>query len=408
MRVPLLDLTEQYRALAEPIQAAIDAVLRSQRFILGPRVEAFEKAIRAYCDAPNAVGVSSGTDALLAILMALGIGDGDAVITTPYTFFATAGCIARTGAKPLFVDIDPETYNISPTALETFLENECETVGENVVFAQAQVGKLTASPTDDRRLRVRAIIPVHLFGLCCEMDALHQISEHYQLDVIEDAAQAIGAEYPFGKRTAKAGTMSEVGFFSFYPSKNLGAAGDAGMIICRDAGLAKKLRIFRDHGMDPRYFHSVIGGNFRLDEIQAAILAVKLPHLENWSAARRAAADFYGAEFARAGLAKKVVLPAEPYRDRGLTNHHIYHQYVIRTPRRDVLREHLAKREIETAIYYPIGLHEQKAFSYLGYKKGDFPETERAAHETLALPIYPEISREAQRYVVNSIAEFFE
>ena len=389
MRVPLLDLTEQYRVLAEPIQAAIDAVLRSQRFILGPQVETFEKAIRAYCDAPHAVGVSSGTDALLAILMALGIGPGDAVITTPYTFFATAGCIARVGAKPLFVDIDPETYNISPSAIQEYIEKNCRS-GSN--------GELKARSGE----KVRAIIPVHLFGLCCEMDAIHQVSEHYQLDVIEDAAQAIGAEYSFGGRTAKAGTMGEVGFFSFYPSKNLGAAGDAGMIICRDAEPAKKLRIFRDHGMDPRYFHNVIGGNFRLDEIQAAILAVKLPHLESWSAARRDAADFY-----RAGLVKKVVLPAEPYRDCGLTNHHIYHQYVIRTPTRDALREHLAKLEIETAIYYPIGLHEQKAFSYLGYKKGDFPETERAARETLALPIYPEITREAQRYVVNAIVEFF-
>ena len=389
MRVPLLDLTEQYRVLAEPIQAAIDAVLRSQRFILGPQVETFEKAIRAYCDAPHAVGVSSGTDALLAILMALGIGPGDAVITTPYTFFATAGCIARVGAKPLFVDIDPETYNISPSAIQEYIEKNCRS-GSN--------GELKARSGE----KVRAIIPVHLFGLCCEMDAIHQVSEHYQLDVIEDAAQAIGAEYPLGERTAKAGAMGEVGFFSFYPSKNLGAAGDAGMIICRDAEPAKKLRIFRDHGMDPRYFHNVIGGNFRLDEIQAAILAVKLPHLESWSAARRDAADFY-----RAGLVKKVVLPAEPYRDCGLTNHHIYHQYVIRTPTRDALREHLAKLEIETAIYYPIGLHEQKAFSYLGYKKGDFPETERAARETLALPIYPEITREAQRYVVNAIVEFF-
>jgi len=389
MRVPLLDLREQYRALAEPIQAAVDAVLKSQRFILGPQVEAFEKAIRAYCDAPYAIGVSSGTDALLAILMALGIGRDDAVITTPYTFFATAGCIARVGAKPLFVDIDPETYNISPSAIQEYIEKNCRS-GSN--------GELKARSGE----KVRAIIPVHLFGLCCGMDAIHQISEHYQLDVIEDAAQAIGAEYPFGGRTAKAGTMGEVGFFSFYPSKNLGAAGDAGMIICRDAELAKKLRIFRDHGMDPRYFHNVIGGNFRLDEIQAAILAVKLPHLESWSAARRDAADFY-----RTGLVKKVVLPAEPYRDCGLTNHHIYHQYVIRTPTRDALREHLAKLEIETAIYYPIGLHEQKAFSYLGYKKGDFPETERAARETLALPIYPEITREAQRYVVNAIVEFF-
>jgi dTDP-4-amino-4,6-dideoxygalactose transaminase len=394
MRVPLLDLREQYRALAEPIQAAIDGVLKSQRFILGPQVEAFEKAIRAYCDAPYAVGVSSGTDALLAILMALGIGRGDAVITTAYTFFATAGCIGRTGAKPLFVDIDPATYNISPSAIEEYIEKSCK-AGSN--------GELKIRSGE----KVRAIIPVHLFGLCCEMDAIHRISEHYQLDVIEDAAQAIGAEHPFGERTAKAGAMGEVGFFSFYPSKNLGAAGDAGMIICRDAELAKKLRILRDQGMEPRYYHHVIGGNFRIDEIQAAILAVKLPHLENWSAARRAVADFYRAEFARAGLTKKIILPAEPYRDRGLTNHHIYHQYVIRAPRRDALREHLTKREIETAIYYPIGLHEQKALSYLGYKKGDFPETERAARATLALPIYPEIHRDAQRYVVNAIVEFF-
>ena len=394
MRVPLLDLREQYRALAEPIQAAVDAVLKSQRFILGPQVEAFEKAIRAYCDAPYAIGVSSGTDALLAILMALGIGRGDAVVTPPYTFFATAGCIARTGAKPLFVDIDPETYNISPSAIQEYIEKNCQTDSN---------GELKARSGE----KVRAIIPVHLFGLCCEMDAIHQISERYQLDVIEDAAQAIGAEYPFAGRTTKAGTMGEVGFFSFYPSKNLGAAGDAGMIICRDTELAKKLRILRDHGMDLRYFHRVIGGNFRLDEIQAAILAVKLPHLESWSAARRDAADFYRAEFERTGLVKKVVLPAEPYRNRGLTNHHIYHQYVIRTPRRDALREHLAKREIDTAIYYPLGLHEQKAFLYLGYKKGDFPETERATRETLALPIYPEITHEAQRYLVNAIVEFF-
>src|SRR5437867_6491133 len=232
------------------------------------------------------------------------------------------------------------------------------------------------------------------------MDAIHEISEHYGLDVIEDAAQAIGAEYPFGETAAKAGTMGKAGCFSFYPSKKLGAAGDAGMIVCRDDKLARKLRIFRQHGMEPRYFHGVIGGNFRLDEIQAAILMVKLSYLDRWSAARRAAADFYRAEFQRRGLAEKIILPAEPYRDRGLTNHHIYHQYVIRTPKRDALREHLARREIETAIYYPLGLHEQKCFAYLGYKKGDFPETERAARETLALPIYPEISREAQRYVI--------
>ena len=408
MRVPLLDLSEQYRTLAEPIREVIDDVLTSQRFILGPKGEAFEKALGGYCKARHAIGVSSGTDAFLAILMALGIGPGDAVVTTPYTFFATGGCIARVGAKPLFVDIDPATYNLSATALERFLENECEIIGEDVVFSRGEHGKLSASPTDGRRLRVRAIVPVHLFGLCCEMDAIHEISERYQLDIIEDAAQAIGAEYPFAGNTARAGTMAKAGFFSFYPSKNLGAAGDAGMIVCRDNQLAQELRSFRDHGMEPRYCHSVVGGNFRLDEIQAAILAVKLPHLESWSAARRAAADFYGSEFARLGLTEKIVLPAEPYRDRGLTNHHIYHQYVIRTPMRDALRQHLAKREIDTAIYYPLGLHEQKCFAYLGYKKGDFPETERAARETLALPIYPEISHEAQRYVIEAIAEFFE
>jgi len=394
MRVPLLDLSEQYRALNEPIREAIDEVLASHRFILGPKVQAFEKAISAYCNVPHAVGVSSGTDAWLAILMALGIGPGDAVITTPYTFFATAGCIARVGARPLFADIDLETYNIRPSAIQEYVEKNC----------QADSGGAWRT---NRGEKIRAIVPVHLFGLCCDMDALYEISQHFQFDLIEDAAQAIGAEFPFGESAAKAGTMGEVGFFSFYPSKNLGAAGDAGMIVCRDEALAKKLRAFREHGMEPRYFHHVIGGNFRLDEIQAAILGVKLPFLEKWAAARRAAADFYNAEFARAGLTEKITQPAEPYRDRGLTNHHVFHQFVIRAPMRDALREHLGKREIETAIYYPLGLHEQKCFAYLGYKKGDFPEAERAARETLALPIYPEISREAQRFVVGAIADFY-
>jgi dTDP-4-amino-4,6-dideoxygalactose transaminase len=408
MRVPLLDLSEQYRSLAEPIHEAIQAVLMSHRFILGAQVEAFEKAIRVYCKAQHAIGVSSGTDALLTILMALGIGRGDAVITTPYTFFATAGCIARVGATPLFVDIDPATYNLSPIALERFLESKCEAAGEHVVFPQTQRGKMPGSPSDSETLRVRAIVPVHLFGLCCEMETINRISEQYQLHLIEDAAQAIGAEYRFGEQTAKAATIGEAGYFSFYPSKNLGAAGDAGMIVCKDGKLASELRIFRQHGMESRYYHRVVGGNFRLDEIQAAILGVKLPYLDGWSAARRVAADFYRAEFDRAGLTKKCILPAEPYRDRGLANHHIYHQYVIRAPMRDALRQYLAKRGIETAVYYPLGLHEQKCFAYLGYKKGDFPETERAARETLGLPIYPEISPKAQRHVVNSIAEFFE
>jgi dTDP-4-amino-4,6-dideoxygalactose transaminase len=394
MRVPLLDLSEQYRALGDSIREAINDVLRSGHFILGPKVDAFERAMCAYCNTPHAIGVSSGTDALLAILMALGIGRGDAVITTPYTFFATTGCITRVGARPLFADIDRETCNIQPSAIQECIEKNCQ--------PDAGGGWKTKSGE-----KLRAMIPVHLFGLCCEMEALRKIAERYRLVLIEDAAQAIGAEFPFPERTAKAGTMGEGGLFSFYPSKNLGAAGDAGMVVCQDDELAQKLRTFREHGMKPRYFHHFIGGNFRLDEMQAAVLAVKLPHLETWAAARRAAADFYGAELARAGLGERITVPAEPYRDRGLANHHVYHQYVIHTPMRDALREHLGKRQIGTAIYYPLGLHEQKCFAYLGYKKGDFPETERAARETLALPMYPEISREAQRYVVSAIAEFF-
>jgi len=395
MRVPLLDLSEQYRQLSEPIRKRIDAVLASQQFILGPNVEKFENAICRFTGAGHAIGISSGTDALLAILMAMEIGRGDAVVTTAYSFFATAGCIARLGAIPLFIDIEPATCNISTPALEAFLREKCERKNDVVIVRESGA-------------TLRAIAAVHLFGLCCDMNAIHRISEEYQLDVVEDAAQAIGAEYPFHSGTLQAGTMAKCGCFSFYPSKNLSAAGDAGMIVCRDAEFAKRVRIYRQHGMEPRYIHHVIGGNFRLDEIQAAILDVKLPHLSGWSASRRAAADFYREEFTRARLAKKIVLPSEPYRNSGLTNHHIYHQYVIRTPKRDALREHLTKREIGTAIYYPLGLHEQECFAYLGHKPDDFPEAKRAARETLALPIYPEISHEAQRYVVNAIAEFFE
>ena len=391
MRVPLLDLSEQYRSLAQPIREAIEEVLASQNFILGPKVAAFEKAIAEYCGVPHAIGVSSGTDALLAILMALEIGAGDSVITTSYTFFATGGCIARVGAIPIFVDIDPATYNISPAALERYIAENCRT---------DQTGVLR----DKNNRRVRAIVPVHLFGLCCDMAPITSLAQKHKLIVIEDAAQAIGAEYPNGH--GKAGAIGDVGSFSFYPSKNLGAAGDAGMIVCREEQLAHRLRICRQHGMEQRYYHHFIGGNFRLDEMQAAILNVKLRSLDGWSAARRSVADFYREEFERTGLTNQITLPSEPYRDRGLTNHHIYHQYVIRTTKRDALREYLTEREIGTAIYYPLGLHQQDCFSYLGYKKGDLPETERAARETLALPIYPELSRDAQRYVVKTIAEF--
>jgi dTDP-4-amino-4,6-dideoxygalactose transaminase len=394
MRVPLLDLSEQYAALAGPIRAQIDEVLATQHFILGPKVDAFERAIADYCGSPHAIGVSSGTDALLAVFMALGLGPGDAVITSAYSFFATGGCIARLGATPVFIDIEPITYNISTNALEEYLTNSC---------SRDKDGSLRGPKGE----RLRAIVPVHLYGLCCEMNAIHEISQRFQLEVIEDAAQALGAEYPFQGGKAKAGVMGEVGTFSFYPSKNLGAAGDAGMVICREEAFANRLRLCRQHGMEQRYYHHFIGGNFRLDELQAAILAVKLPHLDGWSAARRGVADTYREEFERLELTARITLPAEPYRQRGLTNHHIYHQYVIRTPRRDALREHLTGKEIGTAIYYPLALHEQDCFAYLGYRAGDLPEAERAARETLALPIYPELSREQQRYVAEAIAEFF-
>jgi len=393
MRVPLLDLSQQYAALADPIRAEIEEVLAAQNFILGPKVAAFEAAIANYCGAPHAIGVSSGTDALLAVFMAMGLGPGHAVLTSDYSFFATGSCVTRVGATPVFIDIDPVTYNISPAALERYLSESC----------RRENGTLR-TPNGET---VRAIVPVHLYGLCCEMDAINEIAQRFELKVIEDAAQALGAEYRCGGRAAKAGTIGDVGTFSFYPSKNLGAAGDAGMVICRDEAFAQRLRVCRQHGMEPRYYHHFIGGNFRLDEIQAAILSVKLPHLDEWSAARRQAADNYRSEFQRVSVTGKIALPAEPYRDRGVMNHHIYHQYVIRTERRDALRDHLTRKEIGTAIYYPLALHEQECFRYLGYRAGDFPEAERAARETLALPIYPELPIEAQRYVAESIAEFF-
>src|ERR1700724_2379424 len=393
MRVRLLDLSEQYRALAEEIRAATDDVLGSQRFILGPKLAEFEKAAAAYCHSPHAIGVSSGTDALLAVLMALEIGLGDAVITTAYSFFATGGCIARVGATPVFIDVNPETYNISAKALTSYIAERCHQVE----------GKLV----NENQQTICALVPVHLFGLCCEMNEMLAVTREHNLLLIEDAAQAIGADYPLDSGSAKAGTIGDAGCFSFYPSKNLGAAGDAGLVVCRNEQFADRLRICRQHGMEGRYQHQFIGGNFRLDELQAAILQVKLPHLDSWSAARREAAKFYTNEFRRVGLAEKIKLPVEPYAESGLRNHHIYHQYVIRSPLRDELRQHLSAREIETAVYYPLALHEQPCFEYLGYKAGEFPEAERAARESLALPIYPEIPREAQHYVVNCIREFF-
>lgn len=392
MRVPLLDLREEYAALAADIRSEIDAVLGTQQFVLGPKVEEFERAVAEYIGVRHAIGVSSGTDALLAIFMALGIGPGDAVIVPSFTFFATGGCVARVGAKPLFADIDPASYNVTAATVEACLRK-------------------------NRGQRIRAVVPVHLFGLCCDMDPLLEFAEAEKLVIIEDAAQAIGARYA-GRR---AGTLSAIAAFSFYPTKNLGAAGDAGLVATDDDALAERIRACRQHGMRERYFHDFIGGNFRLDSLQAAVLKAKLPHLDKWSAQRRTAADVYQKEFTRRGLSKFIQIPADrsrsssaeldglkPSSSRGAANQHVYHQYVIRTPRRDALRDHLTSKEIGTAIYYPLGLHQQRCFEHLGYREGDLPETERAAREVLALPMYPTLRSEQQDYVVAAIAEFVE
>jgi len=376
MQVPLLDLRLQYAPLKAQILAEIEAVADSQALILGPKTEQLEKAVAAYCGAAHAIGVSSGTDAQLVLLMALGIGPGDRIITTPYTFFATASCIARLGATPVFVDIDPATYNIDIAKLAEAL---------------------------NRENNVRAIIPVHLYGQCADMAAIVELGKTHGVPVLEDAAQALGAQHPLGG----AGAIGEAGWFSFYPTKNLGAFGDAGMVVCRDAALAAKIRALRNHGMEVRYYHKWVGGNFRIDAIQSAVLGVKLPHLDSWSAGRRARAAYYRAAFARHGLLEKVTLPAEVYADSGLANHHIYNQFIIRVAQRDALRAHLTQAGIGSEIYYPLSLHQQECFRDLGYKEGDFPESERAAKETLALPIFPELTDAQQEYVVEQIAAFY-
>jgi dTDP-4-amino-4,6-dideoxygalactose transaminase len=376
MHVPLLDLRLQYAPLKAQILAEIEAVADSQALILGPTTEQFETAVSQYCGTPHAIGVSSGTDAELVLLMALGIGPGDVVITTPFTFFATASCVARLGATPLFVDIDPRTYNISPVALEIALQ---------------------------RTPQVKAIVPVHLFGQCADMEQILALGRKYNVPVLEDAAQALGAQHPLGG----AGAMGEAGWFSFYPTKNLGAFGDAGMVTCRDAELAAKIRTLRNHGMEPRYFHSLIGGNFRIDAIQSAVLNVKLPHLDEWSAGRRARAAKYRQLFAAERLEEHITLPVESYAGSGVANHHIYNQFVIRAPERNALRGHLQQAGIGTEIYYPLPLHLQECFRYLGYREGDFPEAEKAARETMALPIFPELTDAQQQYVVEQIGAFY-
>ena len=385
MQVPLLDLRAQYAPLKAAIEAGISALCDSQQFVLGPPVAALERQIADYSGAKSGIGVSSGTDALLLALMALDIGPGDEVITSPYTFFATAGTIARVNARPVFCDIDPVTFNLSPERVQAFIDSECEMRG----------GALIRRATGGR---VRALMPVHLYGQMADMDALMKIASRYKLAVIEDAAQAIGAATADGRR---AGGIGDVGCLSFFPTKNLGAFGDAGMCVTNDADLEAKLRIKRVHGGEPKYYHSVIGGNFRLDALQAVVLIEKLKRLDAWTAGRQANAAFYDERFAAARLGSSVTTPvARPGR-------HIYNQYVIRCERRDMLRQFLTGQGVGTEIYYPVSLHSQQCFAYLGHSPGDFPESTRAAAETLALPIYPELSREQLAYVVDRIAAFY-
>jgi dTDP-4-amino-4,6-dideoxygalactose transaminase len=365
--VPLLDLEAQYRPLRGEILAAMTRVCDSQRFIMGPEVEALERELAAHLGVGHAVAVSSGTDALLAAFMALGVGPGSEVITSTYSFFATAGCISRLGAVPKLVDIDPVTFNLDPAAV-----------------------------ADAITPRTRAIVPVHLFGLCADMDPILAVAASAGVPIVEDACQAIGAAY----RGRQAGSMGALGCFSFFPSKNLGAFGDGGLVTTNDAALAHEVALLRNHGAEPKYVHHRIGGNFRLDALQAAVLRVKLPWLSRWTEKRRANAAAYRRLFAEAGLAGRVGLPAEP---PGC--HHIFNQFIVRVPDRDLVRASLTERGIGTEVYYPIPFHLQECFAPLGYTAGAFPNAEAAARSTLALPIYAELTADQQSAVVAGLAD---
>jgi dTDP-4-amino-4,6-dideoxygalactose transaminase len=372
MKVPLLDLQAQYATIKDEILPVVHEVLDSQRFILGPQVEAFEREVADFSGTGFAIGVSSGTDALLLCLMAAQVDWGDEVITTPYTFFATAGSIARVGATPVFVDIDPATYNINPELIEAKI-----------------------SP------KTKAIIPVHLYGQCADMKPILDVGQKHDVFVIEDAAQAIGAEYGGMDDGIRyhAGNMGDFGCFSFFPSKNLGGFGDGGMVVANDAELAQLVKMLRTHGGKDKYRNAMVGMNGRLDALQAAILRVKLRHLESWSEQRRQHATYYNEAFVEL---EQVQTPST-----ASGNLHIYNQYIIRVPKRDELQTYLKEQGIGTAIYYPIPLHLQECFAHLGYQPDDLPESERAAHETLALPVYPELTREQQDYVVETIRHFY-
>jgi len=377
MKVPLLDLSVQLKSIEKELKAAVNNVIDSTQYIMGQKVEELETKIAEYVGAKYATGVSSGTDALLISLMALNIGSGDIVITTPFSFFATAGVIARLNATPVFVDIDPDTYNLSPDALRHWFGANKEKID-----------------------KVKAIIPVHLYGQCADMCPVLEIAEEHNIPVVEDAAQAIGARYPLKLGTKKAGAMGTMGCFSFFPSKNLGCMGDGGMVVTDDASINDKLKKLRNHGAKPKYYHALIGGNFRLDSIQAAILLVKLPHLEQWHAMRQKNAAYYDENLNVTGIKKPFIAYEREF--------NIYNQYVVSVmEQRDDLRKFLAENDIGTEIYYPVPFHEQECFKYLEYQSGDFPNSEYAATHTIALPIYPELTTEMQDYVIEKMGEFY-
>ncbi len=377
MNIPLLDLSLQHDPIEGELSQAITRIIKKNAFILGAEVQNFEKKIADYCGTKFAIGVSSGTDALLISLMGLDVKPGDEVITTPFSFFATAGCVSRLGAKPVFVDIDPVTYNIDPEKIEAAISE-----------------------------KTKVILPVHLYGQCADSERIVEIARKHNLKVVEDAAQSLGAQYKDGRKT---GNLGDLGCFSFFPTKNLGGFGDGGMVVTNDAELEDRIRILRVHGSRPKYYHKLIGGNFRLDSLQAAVLDVKLDHLESWNAARRENAGRYDRLFQDNCLIEtgRVKVPQTVYADSKVLNHHIYNQYVIRVQDRDALRAHMKDQGIGTEVYYPVPFHLQDCFGYLGYKEGDFPEAETACRETLALPVYPGMTAEQQEYVVQTIKAFY-
>lgn len=388
MEVPLLDLRAQYATIKDKIRAAVDEVFETQRFIMSSHVAALEEEIAQLCGSKFAVGVASGTDALLLSMKALGVGPGDSVITVPFTFFATAGAIVNLGARPIFVDIQDSGYAMDPERLSSFLVREC-----TYNLTTRRLVHKSSNTT------VKALVPVHLYGQCADMDEILAIAQRYGLPVVEDACQALSATY----KGRYAGAIGDLGCFSFFPSKNLGGAGDGGMVISSNPHLADRVRLLRTHGAHPKYFHAIVGFNSRLDELQAAVLRVKLPYLQKWSEARGGNAIRYGKDFEESGLISSVTPPAVL-----LDRSHIFHQYVIRCKMRDPLQAFLKANGVGTEIYYPVSLHEQECFRYLGYSAADLPRSHAASKETLALPIYPELTEEQRSYVVRSIAGFYE